>query len=58
MRFALFQRVNGGLADVPRRDEVGFADAERNHVLHLRDDFEKVADAERGRWRRVWRCSG
>ena len=45
MRFAFFERVNGGFADVPGGVEIRFADAERNHVLHLRDDFKKVADA-------------
>ena len=45
MRFTFFQRVNAGFANVPRRVEIWFADAERNDILHLRDDFEKVADA-------------
>jgi hypothetical protein len=42
---ALLEGVDRGLADVPGRVEVGLADAERDHVLHLRDDLEEVADA-------------
>jgi hypothetical protein len=45
MRLAFFQRVNARLADVPGRVEIRLADAERDHVLHLRDDLKKVADA-------------
>jgi hypothetical protein len=45
MRLALFQRVDAGLADVPGRVEIRFADAERDGVLHLGDDVKKVADA-------------
>jgi galactose-1-phosphate uridylyltransferase len=48
VRLALFERVNAGLADVPRRVKIRLADAERNHVLHLGDDFKKVADARLG----------
>jgi hypothetical protein len=48
MRFAFFQRVNRGFANVPGRVKVRLADAERDHVLHLRDDFKKVADAGLG----------
>ena len=44
-RLAFFQRVNGGLADVPWRDEVRFADAERDHVVAALHEFEEVADA-------------
>ena len=48
MRLALFERVNAGLADVPGRVEIRFADAERDGVLHLGDDVKKVADARLG----------
>jgi hypothetical protein len=48
MRLALFERVNAGLADVPGRVEIRFADAERDGVLHLGHDVKKVADARLG----------
>src|SRR6185503_16506418 len=42
---AAFQRINRRLANVPRRDEVWFANAEGNYVLHSLDNVEKVTDA-------------
>jgi len=48
MRLALFERVDAGLADVPGRVEIRFADAERDGVLHLGDDVKKIADARLG----------
>jgi hypothetical protein len=45
MCLALFERVDAGLADVPGRVEIRFADAERDGVLHLGDDVKKIADA-------------
>src|SRR5450830_560567 len=48
MGFAFFQRVDRRFADVPRRVEIRLADAERDDVLHLGDDLEKVADAGLG----------
>ena len=45
MRLALFQRVDGGFADVPGRVEIRLADAERDDVLHRLDDVEEIADA-------------
>ena len=47
-RAAFLQRVDGGLADVPRRGEIRLADTEGNHVPHGLDDFEKIADARAG----------
>ena len=45
MRLAFFERVDAGLADVPGRVEIRFADAERDGVLHLGDDVKKIANA-------------
>ena len=45
MRRAAFERENGGFAHMPRRVEIGFADAETDDVLHRRDDVEEVPDA-------------
>jgi hypothetical protein len=42
MRLALFERVDAGLADVPGRVEIRFADAGRDGVLHLGDDGKKL----------------
>ena len=42
---ALFQRVDGGFTDVPRRGEVRLPDAKGDHVPHGLDDFKKVPDA-------------
>ena len=39
--------LNAGAADIPGRLEIRFADAERDHVVHLRGDIEKLADARR-----------
>jgi hypothetical protein len=36
------------VAREPQQREVGFADTEADHVLHGRDDFEKIADAGAG----------
>ena len=48
MRLAFLQRVNGGFADVPGRVEIRLADPQRNHVVHLRHNFKKVANAGPG----------
>jgi hypothetical protein len=48
VRLAFFQRVNRRFANMPGRVKIRLADAERDHVLHLRDDFKKVADARAG----------
>ena len=48
MRPALFQGVDRRLADVPGRGEVRLADAQRDHVVHLRHDLEEIADARLG----------
>ena len=48
MRLAFFDGVDAGLADVPGRVEIRFADAERDRVLHLGDDVKKIADARLG----------
>ena len=48
MCLAFFERVDAGLADVPGRVEIRFADAERDGVLHLGDDVKKIADARLG----------
>ena len=45
MRFALLNGVNSRFANMPRRIKVRLANAERNRVLHFRNDVEKVADA-------------
>jgi hypothetical protein len=44
-RAAVFERVNGRFANVPRRDEIGFAHAERNDALLALNDVEEFADA-------------
>src|SRR5439155_23224329 len=48
LREAALKRVDGGLADPPGGDEVRFADAERNHIVHAGNDVEEAPDA-RGR---------
>jgi len=45
---ALFQGIDGGLADMPRRDKVGLTDTEGDDPLHRLDDFKKVADSRTG----------
>ena len=45
---APLEGVDGGFADVPGGDEVGFADAEADDILHGADDFEEIADAGGG----------
>jgi hypothetical protein len=42
------QRVDGGLADVPRRSEIGLTDAEGNDAGGVLDQFEEVTDARPG----------
>ncbi len=42
---AAFERVDRRFADMPRGDEVGLADAERNDALHRLHDLEEVTDA-------------
>ena len=42
---ALFERVHGGLADVPGRDEIRLADAQADDPAHGLDDFKEIADA-------------
>ena len=44
-RLAFFQRVDGGLADVPRGDEVRLADAQRDHAFAALHEFEEITDA-------------
>ena len=43
----VLQRVDPGLAHPPRRDEVGLADAERDHVVPLGGDVEELPDPRR-----------
>ena len=43
-----FQRKNSGFPDGPRRGEIGFPDAETDHVVHRIDQIEKAADAALG----------
>ena len=45
---AVFESVDGGFADVPRGDEVGFADAEGNDAFLALDDVEEFANAGAG----------
>ena len=42
---AFFEREDGGLADVPRGDEIWLTHAERDDILHSLHDIEKIADA-------------
>ena len=42
---ALFQGKDGGFADVPRGDEIGFAHAKGDDILHALHEFEKIANA-------------
>ena len=44
---ALLQTADALVADVPRRLEVGLADAQRDHVLHLIRDIKELADSRR-----------
>ena len=46
----LFQRKDPGFADRPRRGEVGFADAETDHVVHGVDQVENFTDAALGQF--------
>jgi hypothetical protein len=45
---AVLQGVDPGLADPPRGDEVRLADAQGDHVVHLRGDVEELADPDGG----------
>ena len=45
---AFLQRINSRFADVPGRDEIWFADAEGNDILHRLDNLKKVADSGTG----------
>ena len=45
MGAALFERIDGRFADVPRRVEIRFADAEGDDFFLLRHDVEELADA-------------
>ena len=42
---ALFQRKKGTFADRPRRHEIRFPHAQRDHILHGADDIKKLADS-------------
>ncbi|MPN62955.1 hypothetical protein SDC9_210708 [bioreactor metagenome] len=48
LRKALFQGIDPRVTDMPRGNEVRFADAEGNGVFHFFQNIEKSADA-RGR---------
>ena len=44
----LFESENSGLADVPRRDEVGLTDTKRNRLRHSRDYRKEIANTRTG----------
>ena len=44
---ALFQTADTLVADMPRGLEIGLADAQRNHMIHLVGDIKEFADTRR-----------
>ena len=46
-RVALLEREDRLLTDMPRRDKVRLADAERNHILHAEHQVKKGTDPRR-----------
>ena len=43
----LFQRINTLIANVPRRVKIRLAHSERDHIVHLRNNIEKLPDPGR-----------
>ena len=55
---AAVKGVDGIFTDRPRCYEIRFSDAERDHIIHLVDQFKKITDAAFGQFCDMFRQTG